>query len=173
MTAAEQSSEAIDADGLLTKLDELSIVHRTVSHAPMFTVQDSRAWRSDPEGGYSKNLFLRNKKGIMWLVTCHEDTVVNLKQLGELLGIGRVSFASKERLLKYLGVIPGAVTPFAVINDVDAQVQIALDEKLLEFDKLHFHPLDNAKTTTIANQDLIKFLHAVEHPPKTIRFDTD
>ena len=139
----------------------------------MFTVEDSKAWRSDPEGGYSKNLFLRNKKGMMWLVTCHEDAVVNLKQLGSLLDIGRVSFASEKRLYNYLGVIPGAVTPFAVINDVNAQVQIALDEKLLNFEKLHFHPLDNAKTTTIVNQDLIKFLHAVGHPPKIIKFDTD
>ncbi len=163
----------LSSDTLLAKLDELGIHHRTVSHAPMFTVQDSKAWRSDSEGGHSKNLFLRNKKGVMWLVTCHEDAVVNLKRLGELLGIGRVSFASKERLFNYLGVIPGAVTPFAVINDVNANVQIALDEKLMEFDKLHFHPLDNAKTTTITNQDLIKFLHAVEHPPKLIKCDTD
>lgn len=163
----------VSSNGLLAKLDELNIPHRTVCHKPMFTVEDSKAWRTDADGGYSKNLFLRNKKGVMWLVTCHEDTVVNLKQLGELLGIGRVSFSSKERLFKNLGVIPGAVTPFAVINDVNAQVQIALDERLLSYEKLHFHPLDNAKTTTISDKDLIAFLNALSHPPKLIRFDTN
>ncbi len=159
------------AEDLLAKLDELNIVQRTVSHQPMFTVEHSKAWRSNPEGGYSKNLFLRNKKGTMWLVTCHEDAVVNLKQLGELLGIGRVSFASEERLHRYLGVMPGAVTPFAVMNDTGGEVLIALDEKLLGFEKLHFHPLDNAMTTTIASEDLIKFLNAVDHPPRMISLE--
>src|SRR5437879_6721437 len=102
---------------LFARLDALGIAHRTVEHVPVFTVEQAKAHRGILPGHHIKNLFLRNKKEEMWLVVALEDRAVDLKRLGEKLGAGRLSFGSPERLGKYLGVQPGSVTPFAVIND--------------------------------------------------------
>lgn len=153
---------------LLAHLERLGIEHRTVSHRAVFTVAESRELRADFPGGHSKNLFLRNKKGRMWLVTCLEDRDIDLKALAERLGAGRFSFASAERLMRYLGVIPGAVTPFAVVNDRERVVSMVLDAGLLEHDPLNFHPLDNAMTTAIARDDLLRFLDHAGHSPTIV-----
>lgn len=153
---------------LLERLETLGIKHRTVAHAPVFTVAESRELRADFPGGHSKNLFLRNKKGRMWLVTCLEDRQIDLKRLAEHLGAGRFSFASAERLMGYLGVIPGAVTPFAVINDRAGLVRMVLDAGLLDHDPLHFHPLDNAMTTAVSAEGLLRFLEVTEHAPEIV-----
>ncbi len=154
------------------KLDSLAIEFTCIDHPPMRTVEDSKHYRGDVAGGYSKNLFLRNKKGKMWLVTLHEDRVIDLKILGELIGSGRVSFASETRLMNYLGIRPGAVSPLAVINDTSLSVAAVLDASLLQHDPLHFHPCDNSKTTTVAAQDLLRYMSACQHTPDIIDFDT-
>ncbi len=159
------------AESVLDRLSELGVRHRTVQHAPLRTVADSKAHRHDPHGGYSKNLFLRNKKGRMWLVTLHEDRQVDLKALGAHIGAGRVSFASAQRLMDYLGVAPGAVTPLAVINDHGNQVSAIMDTGLLRFATVHFHPCDNSLTTTLNSQDLLRFMRACAHDPQLIDFD--
>jgi Ala-tRNA(Pro) deacylase len=115
---------------LFTRLDELGLVHSTVEHAPVFTVEQAKAHRGTLPGHHIKNLFLRNKKEEMWLVVALEDRTIDLKRLGEMLGAGRLSFGSPERLRKYLGVEPGSVTPFAVINDSDHKVTLVLDRGL-------------------------------------------
>ena len=153
---------------LLTRLQTLGIAHRTVEHAPVYTVAESRGLRLDFPGGHSKNLFLRNKKGRMWLVTCLEDRQIDLKALAERVGAGRFSFDSAERLMRHLGVIPGAVTPFAVINDHAGVVHMVLDAGLLEHDPINFHPLDNAMTTAISAQALLRFLEYADHPPQIV-----
>ena len=157
-----------------TEIEELlrarNIQSSTISHAPMRTVEDSKTFRDGVPGGYSKNLFLRNKKGKMWLVTLHEDRQIDLRDLGTMIGAGRVSFASRERLMHYLGVIPGAVTPLAVANDHSGTVQLVLDKLLLELDPLHFHPCDNSKTITLQADDLLKFVDSCGHPPQVIDF---
>lgn len=153
---------------LLTRLQTLGIVHRTVEHAPVYTVAESRGLRLDFPGGHSKNLFLRNKKGRMWLVTCLEDRQIDLKELAGRLDAGRFSFGSAERLMRHLGVIPGAVTPFAVINDHAGVVHMVLDAGLLEHDPINFHPLDNAMTTAISAQALLRFLEYADHPPQIV-----
>lgn len=153
---------------LLMRLETLEIAHRTLQHAPVYTVAESRELRADFPGGHSKNLFLRNKKGRMWLITCLEDRDIDLKTLAERVGAGRFSFASAERLMRYLGVIPGAVTPFAVINDHGGVVQMVLDAGLLVHDPLNFHPLDNAMTTAISADGLLRFLKYAEHPPQIV-----
>ena len=107
----------------------------------------------------------------MWLLTCLEHRQFSLKSLGRGLGIGNLSFCSPQRLMQYLGVIPGAVTPFAVINDVGCVVQVVLDAALLDIEPLNFHPLDNTKTTVIASGDLINFLEASNHPPQIVNFE--
>ncbi|MDH3193640.1 MAG: prolyl-tRNA synthetase associated domain-containing protein, partial [Acidimicrobiia bacterium] len=131
----------------------------------LYTVEDSKALRGDLPGGHCKNLFLRNKKGQMWLVVCPEDRVLDMKDLGERIGAGRVSFGSPERLTTHLGVLPGAVTPFAVMNDADRLVRVVLDEALMAESLLNFHPLVNDQTTSITPGDLMKFLEAVDHRP--------
>jgi Ala-tRNA(Pro) deacylase len=167
---ADGSAPASPQD-LLDKLAALDIAQRTVTHPPVFTVEESKSLRGELPGGHTKNLFLRNKKGAMWLVTCLEDRRIDLKKLSELLGAGRFSFGSGERLMRYLGVIPGAVTPFAVINDRTGAVQMVLDRGLFAHDPLNFHPLDNAMTTAISPQDLVSFLEAVDHPPQILDLD--
>ena len=161
------SAPLVSAD-LLARLEMLGIVHRTLAHAPVYTVAESQGLRADFPGGHSKNLFLRNKKGRMWLVTCLEDRDIDLKRLAERLGAGRFSFASAERLMRYLGVVPGAVTPFAVINDHGAAVHMVLDAGLLAHDPLNFHPLDNAMTTAISAHGLLRFLDDAQHTPEIV-----
>ena len=155
-------------EALLTRLDELGIGHSTVEHEPLFTVEQSKALRGQLPGGHTKNLFLRNKKGRMWLVTCLEDRQVDLKALAAALEGGRFSFGSAERLMAHLGVIPGAVTPFAVINDKAGAVRMVLDKGLLERDPLNFHPLDNARTTAVSPEGLLRFLEAEGHAPQLL-----
>lgn len=156
---------------LLDYLTVLGITHHTEKHAPVFTVSESKALHGDLPGGHTKNLFLRNKRGDMWLVTCDEDREVPLDWLAARLGARRFSFARPERLMRYLGVIPGAVTPFAVINDRAGAVRVAVDASLLRHEILNLHPLDNAMTSVIGARDLVRFLHAAAHPPEIIEFD--
>ncbi len=153
---------------LLAHLADLGVEVETVSHAPVFTVEEAKAVRGELTGGHTKNLFLRNKKGRMWLVVCPEDRQIDLKDLGQRLGAGRFSFGSADRLMRYLGVIPGAVTPFGVLNDHGGAVTLVLDSSLLQIEPLNFHPLDNAMTTAIAPGDLVRFLESVDHAPALI-----
>jgi len=171
-TLLRDGSEPAHANQVTAALNKLDIENSTITHAPMRTVEDSIALRNGIPGGYSKNLFLRNKKGVMVLVTLLEDRKINLAALGAALDMGKLSFASRERLMQYLGVIPGAVTPLAVINDKDVVVTAILDKALLEKDPLHFHPCDNSKTVTINAQGLLKYMKAFHSEPMIIDFDT-
>src|SRR3546814_805886 len=143
---------------LLGRLDALGITYRNVAHPPVFTVEEAKALRGELPGCHIKNLFLRNKKGGMWLVTCLEDRAVDLKALGERLDDGRFSFGSAERLMTHLGVRPGAVTPFAVINDKAGAVTMALDSAVMAGEQVNCHPLVNTMTTALAPADLVRFL---------------
>ena len=163
----EQPSPAT-AESLLSYLGDLGIKTSTVEHPAVFTVEEARQVRGDLPGAHSKSLFLRNKKGRMWLVVTLEDRSIDLKDLGDRLGAGRFSFGSADRLMRYLGVIPGAVTPFATINDHEGVVQIALDRAMTEMNPLNFHPLDNTKTTTISAEGLLSFLEATSHTPELL-----
>ena len=156
---------------LLQRLEALGLQSSTVMHPPVFTVEEAKALRGELAGGHIKNLFLRNKKGRMWLVTCLEDRRIDLKALGERLGGGRLSFASAERLMTYLGVVPGAVTPFAAINDKTGAVTVVLDRGLFAQAPVNAHPLVNDMTTAIEPDDLVRFLEAENHPPEILDFD--
>ena len=153
------------ASDLLAYFDELGLETSTVEHQPVFTVEEARRLRGSQPGSHSKSLFLRNKKKQMWLVTTEADRKIDLKRLGESLGAGRIGFGSPERLMTHLGVIPGAVSPFGVINDTDGVVRVVLDREMLEHEPLNFHPLDNTKTTAIGRDDLLRFLEATGHEP--------
>jgi Ala-tRNA(Pro) deacylase len=156
-------------DDLFAMLDRLGIAHATVTHPPLFTVEESQALRGKIPGGHSKNLFLRDKKGVLYLVSTLEDAVIELKSLHRVLGAtGRFSFGSAELMLETLGIEPGAVTPFGALNDTAHRVTVVLDAALMAHRQLNFHPLRNTMTTTIAGADLIRFLDATGHPPRVL-----
>ncbi len=152
-------------DELLELLDRLKIPHDTRWHPAVYTVAESLEVVGELPGGHVKNLFLRDKKGRMWLVVLPAERTVDLKRLATLLETSGLSFANAERLDRYLGVISGAVTPFAVANDHDGAVTVVLDRELLGRGRVNLHPLENTATTGIAPDALIRFLHAVDHPP--------
>jgi len=154
-------------DQLFAYLDSLRIAHQTVTHAPAFTVDDARSLRGEIEGGHTKNLFLRDKKGAIYLVVALEDAAIALKSLHRVLGAsGRFSFGSAELMRETLGVEPGSVTPFAVINDKTRRVTVVLDAAMMAHDTLNFHPLVNTATTTISREGLLEFLAATGHRPR-------
>jgi Ala-tRNA(Pro) deacylase len=157
----------VSPDELLAYLDSFGIAHRTVSHPAVFTVEEARARRGQTTGGHTKNLFLRDKKGAVFLVVAPEDGAIELKSLHRLLGAsGRFSFGSAELMRETLGVEPGSVTPFAVINDKGGRVTVILDAAMMAHAVLNFHPLVNTATTTISREGLLKFLEATRHPPR-------
>jgi len=154
-------------DDLFAYLQSLSIPHQTGWHTAVFTVEEGRALRGAVAGGHTKNLFLRDKKGVPFLVVAQEDTAIELKSLHRRLGAsGRFSFGSAELMRELLGVEAGAVTPFAVMNDTARRVTVVLDAAMMAHEVLHFHPLVNTGTTTISRQDLVKFLEATGHKPR-------
>lgn len=158
-------SEPATPEALLSRLETLGIEAHTFSHPPVFTVEEAKIHRGDLIGAHTKNLFVRDKKGRMWLIVALEDRAVNLRGVAEMLGHKRFSFGSEERLMKYLGVIRGAVTPFGVVNDHTRAVRVALDTGLQEHSVWNFHPLDNSMTTTLTGAEMVRFLEAVDHAP--------
>ena len=161
---ADGTAPAI-AQTLLDRLLDLGIEATTADHPPVFTVEEAKALRGELVGAHTKNLFVRDKKGVMWLIVALEDRRIDLKELAGKIGLKRLSFGSADRLMKYLGVIPGAVTPFGVINDHGGVVSVALDRRLQDHRIWNFHPVDNAKTTTLRGEDMVRFLAAVDHEP--------
>lgn len=153
---------------LLAKFAELGIQTETRDHAPVFTVEEAQALRGEIAGGHCKNLFLKDKNDALWLVVCLEDARIDLKSLPEKIGSGRISFGKPELLREMLGVEPGSVTPFAVINDRHARVKVILDEAMMRLPLLNYHPLENTATTSIASADLSRFLTALGHSPRIV-----
>jgi Ala-tRNA(Pro) deacylase len=161
---------ATEAD-LMARLAALGIATRTVRHPPLFTVEDSQRLRGDLAGGHAKNLFLKDKKGALWLVVAEEDRRLDLNRLDRVLGSARLSFGKPDLLMEVLGVPPGSVTPFALINDVERRVSVVLDAGLMAKEPLNFHPLTNEATTIVAKDDLLRFIAACGHVPRIVDFD--
>ena len=155
---------------LLNRLAELGIEAETVEHAPVFTVAESRPVKGRIPGAHSKNLFVKDKKGRLFLITAKDETPIDLKRVHEAIGAsGRVSFGSADQLRAALGVEPGSVTPFAVANDPEGQVTVILDANLMEHERVNFHPLVNSMTTGVHRDDLVRFLRATGHEPRILR----
>lgn len=168
---ADGTAPATSVD-LLQRLAALGIAARTVDHPPVFTVEEARRYKGDLPGAHTKNLFLRDKPGKrMWLVCTLAEQDVDLLALPPHIGAKpRLSFGSEERLMRHLGVTAGAVSPFAIINDRGNAVQVVLDRALLRDDLVNLHPLDNAKTTALTPDGLLRFLEAEGHPPLLLDF---
>lgn len=155
---------------LFAFLDKLGIRHETCPHPPVFTVTEAQALRGDIAGGHTKNLFLKDKKDNYFLVSLEDDAEIDLKTLHKTIGAAsRLSFGRPEKLMEYLGVAPGSVTLMGTVNDRDRRVRIVIDEALLAHDVINVHPLTNEATTSIARDDLLRFLQATGHPPAVLK----
>ncbi len=145
-------------------------------HDPVFTVGEAQAVRAGMEGGHSKNLFVRDKKKNHALLIVHENQRIDLKSLAAKIGLGRVSFASPDRLMTHLGVSPGSVTPFALLNahrqaaPENRKILVVIDESLLSYGLVYFHPLHNAATTSVSPEHLVKFIRACGFEPAIVTF---
>jgi Ala-tRNA(Pro) deacylase len=167
MPATEPATE----EELIARLDALGIPHATHRHPAVFTVAEAAALRGALPGGHCKCLFLKDKADGLWLVVVLEDRRLDLKRLADRLGAPRFSFGSPERMRATLGIEPGSVTPFALVNDRASAVSVVLDAAMLRHDPLNYHPLVNTATTAIAPGDLLRFIAACGHHPRVVPLD--
>jgi Ala-tRNA(Pro) deacylase len=171
MTEATATCPPDGPDALFQRLDGLGIPYETHHHPPVFTVEEAKALRGALPGAHVKNLFLRDKKKRIWLITALEEREINLKALKRRLGAqGSLSFGSADLLFEVLGVQPGSVTPFGVLNDREGRATMVLDKGALENQPVNAHPLRNDMTTAISADGLLRFLEAEGHPPEIIDF---
>ena len=159
---------------LLDKLTSLGISFTTHTHPPLRTVEDAKAFRGDLTGdltgAHIKNLYLRDRKKLNFLVVAQEDRKIDLKSLGGQIGSDRLSFGSADRLFEMLGVRPGAVSPFTLINDPEHKVQLILDADLVGQSCLFAHPLVNDMTVGLSGADLLRFTAYTGHQPQLLSF---
>jgi Ala-tRNA(Pro) deacylase len=155
---------------LFDLLDRLGLPRRTIEHAPVFTVAESAKVKTDIPGGHSKNLFMKDKQDRLVLISAHAESRLALNQLHRLLGLQRLSFTDAGLLWEALGVTPGSVTGFALMNDAAGRVRFVADEALLAFDTLNFHPLRNDMTTAIARADFLAFAASTGHMVEPVDF---
>ena len=157
-------------DNLLAYLAALGIKVTTVTHPPLRTVAESQALRGSIAGGHTKNLFLKDRRSNYFLLTAEENAIIDLKTVHHVIGAsGKVSFGKPEDLLGLLGVVPGSVTVFGAINDESGAVKIVLDEALMRHEVINAHPLTNEATTSIARDDLLRFVEATGHEPHILK----
>jgi Ala-tRNA(Pro) deacylase len=153
---------------LFERLSAMAIATTTVEHPPAFTVAESSAIEAQLPGAHTKNLFLKDEDGMLVLVIAKSSTKVDLKAVARRLGAGRFSFGKPELLIDVLGITPGSVTAFAIANDTGKRVKVVIDHELLAHDSVNCHPLENTATTNIARDDLLRFIRATGHEPRTM-----
>lgn len=154
----------------LAWLEEKGIPHESREHPPLHTVEEAEAHRATwdeaaREGAFCKNLFLKDKKGRLFLIVAEEPRDLRLNSLSKPIGSARLSFGNAELMWEVLGVRPGSVTPFALVNDRDRRVTLVLDAPMLEHERLNYHPLDNRWTTALTRADFMRFLKETGHEP--------
>lgn len=152
-------------EDLFELFSQLNINVTTLVHEPLFTASQGQHIKTTLPGSHNKNLFLKNKKGAYHLITMLDDKRLDLKTFSQELGCGPLSFASDTELMSHLGIEPGHVTPFALINPSANNVNVILDKEMLVYDLLNFHPLKNHMTTTISRNDFLKFLEHLTYQP--------
>ena len=154
---------------LIERLERLCIYTETYSHPAVYTVEEAKALRGRLTGAHSKNLFLKDKKGQLWLAVMLDGREVNIKALQGAMGAARLSFGKAELLEEVLGVTPGAVTPFGLINDTKQRVRVFFDAEMMAAELVNFHPLRNDATTAIAPNDLRRFIAACGHDARELK----
>lgn len=157
---------------LFKELNQRGIVYTLHEHEPLFTVEQAKKIGITIPGGHIKNLFLKDDNGKFWLIVAHEDTKIELKKVAQLLAAPKLRFADEQLLAKYLGVKPGSVTPFALINDVAHSVTMILDVALSNYETINAHPMENDATISVSQPDFKKFLNYIQHEPIIIDFNT-
>jgi Ala-tRNA(Pro) deacylase len=155
-------------DDLFQRLHDLGIETSTKSHAPVFTVEEARKVHDGIPGGHCKNLFCKDEKGDLWLIVCLEDARVDLKAAPAKIGSRRLSFGKPDLLMEVLGLEPGSVTPFGLINDKAVRTNVILDAQMMAMDVLNFHPLRNDATTSIKAADLVIFIKSCGHALRVV-----
>jgi Ala-tRNA(Pro) deacylase len=170
--ASERAPEDVSKTeaALFAFLDAHGIEHRTYRHPPVFRVEEGVHIKASLPGGHTKNLFLKDAKGQLWLVSALGETRIDLKALPRAIGSARLSFGSEVRLMQALGVRPGSVTAFALINDPDHKVRFVLDQALMRHEMVNFHPLHNAATTAVTRDGFLNFLAALGVQPLIVDF---
>jgi Ala-tRNA(Pro) deacylase len=153
---------------LFQRFADLGIETKTLDHTPVFTVEEAKKVHDDMPGGHCKNLFCKDEKGVLWLIVALEDAVINLKAAPAKIGSKRLTFGKPELLMDVMGVEPGSVTPFGLINDTTNRTNVILDEAMMRESLLNYHPLKNDATTAIAAQDLIRFITSCGHAPRVV-----
>lgn len=166
MSTDPEAPAPMSRAALFEKLEQMGIVTRTVEHPPLYTIAESAELEKQLPGGHTKNLFLKDAKGNLYLVVALASSEVDLKTLPKTINSHRLSFGRAELLMEVLGVPPGSVTAFSVINDRELRVNVVMDAALLVHDTINCHPLENTATTNIARDDLLKFVRATGHEPR-------
>lgn len=169
----ENGDLAATAKHVIATIEAQGMEHETQVHAPLYTVEEAKQVNYDKPGAHTKNLFLRNKKGRMFLLVVEQDQRIDLKSLRDQLQLtgGQLSFASTERLTKFLGVVSGSVSPLAVINDHSKQVQVYIEDTLFEQDFIYLHPCRNTHTTRMRCDDLVTLLDSWNHKVIRVAFE--
>ncbi|MFW5659880.1 MAG: prolyl-tRNA synthetase associated domain-containing protein [Oceanicaulis sp.] len=170
MTQITPPAPPASREALFSYFDALEIAHATVDHAPVFTVAESDQIKANMPGGHTKNLFLKDKKGALILISALQSTQIDLKGLHKRLECGRLSFGKADLLQEALGVTPGSVTAFAIVNDPEKRVRFILDAALMAHQTVNFHPLKNDATTAVSSADLLKFVRALGREPEILDF---
>jgi Ala-tRNA(Pro) deacylase len=155
-------------DDLFQRFKDLGITTTTLDHVPVFTVEEARKVHDDLPGGHCKNLFCKDEKGALWLIVCLEDARVDLKAAPTKIGSKRLTFGKPELLMEVLGVEPGSVTPFGLINDTTQRTNVILDAQMMTHDILNYHPLKNDASTSISSGDLLTFIKSCGHDPRIV-----
>jgi len=163
--AAAEAALPTSPEELLAYLATLGIETETHAHQAVFTVEESRELHARIPGAHCKNLFLKDKKDQLWLVVALADTAVDLKNLDKRIGAARLSFGRPELLWEVLGVRPGSVTPFALVNDKAGRVRVVLERAMVAEPVLNYHPMVNTRSTVIRSEDLVRFVRATGHDP--------
>ena len=157
-------------DDILAYLASLGATPVTTDHVAVFHVGEGEGIKDEIPGAHTKNLFLKDAKGRIWLISAKDDTVIDLKRLHTVIGSARLSFGTAELMVEILGVTPGSVTALALINDVERRATFVLDKALAEADQVNFHPLTNTATTSIDAAGLRRFLAAIGVAPLVVDF---
>ncbi len=152
-------------EDLFQRFERLGITTTTKVHAPVFTVEEAQKVHDDIPGGHCKNLFCKDEKGVLWLIVCLEDARVDLKAAPAKIGSKRLTFGKPELLMETLGLEPGSVTPFGLINDTTLRTNVILDAHMMKQGILNYHPLKNDATTSIRSEDLLTFIKSCGHNP--------
>lgn len=158
---------------LMARLEALGIATTTVDHPAVFTVAESAQLERSLTGGHTKNLFLKDDKGALLLLIAESSTRVDLKSVSRRLGFSRFSFGKPELMQSVLGVTPGSVTAFAVMNAPPGSIRVAVDANLMRHGSVNCHPMTNTATTNIARDDLLRFIRSFGHEPVVVTVTAD